>query len=180
MDEENTKQLILAAQAGERNAFEELLQENYELMYRIAFKWCGNKENAEDITQDACIKLAHSIGSFRFHSKFSTWLYRLVINTAKDWFKSNNRHKGESLHETGKVGASQATAEDSLYAHEVLDHVRALPDKEKDAVLLVCGQGMTHAEAAEVMDVKESTVSWYIHEARKKLEKFKDKERRHG
>jgi RNA polymerase sigma-70 factor (ECF subfamily) len=59
-------------------------------------------------------------------------------------------------------------------------HVRALPDREKEALLLVFVEGLTHGETAAVMNCKESTVSWYIHEARKKLQSLLTLERRHG
>ncbi|MDA0240990.1 MAG: RNA polymerase sigma factor [Proteobacteria bacterium] len=85
-DEETA--LIKRAQGGDKGAFERLLQTHYDVMYRTAYKWCGNKMDAEDITQTACIKLARSIDGFRFESAFLTWLYRLVINTAKDWAKA--------------------------------------------------------------------------------------------
>ena len=77
--------LITKAQGGDKSAFEALVRENYDVMFRIAFKWCGNQEDAEDITQNACIKLARNIDGFQFKSAFTSWLYRLVINTAIDY-----------------------------------------------------------------------------------------------
>ncbi len=176
----DAEELIRLAQAGDRGAFEALLQEYYDVMFRMAFKWCGHKADAEDITQNACIKLARTIDSFRFKSAFTSWLYRLVINTAIDWQRSNKRHKTNDLaEEAGYVGV-KAEAEDKLYAQQVFERVLLLPKKEKTALLLVMSEGLTHKEAAEAMECKESTVSWYIHEARKKLEKFQEKERHHG
>lgn len=168
-------ELIKRAQAGNRGAFETLLQEYYDTMFRMAFKWSGNRADAEDVTQNACIKLARSLGSFRFESAFTSWLYRLVINTAIDWQKANRKHV--PLPESGFIGVAPENAERDMQNKEALAAVLALPEKEKTALLLVFSEGMTHAEAAAVMDVKESTVSWYIHEARKKLT---EKERRHG
>lgn len=172
----NNEQLIIRAQQGDRSAFEELLQEHYDLMFRMAFKYCGNRSDAEDITQEACIKLARSLGSFRFKSAFSSWLYRLVINTAKDFRRS---HKDTLALEDGHLG-NGCDAETKVYASEILAQVHRLPANEKTALLLVVSEGMTHREAAIVMDCKESTVSWYIHEARKKLGIKEEKERRHG
>jgi RNA polymerase sigma-70 factor (ECF subfamily) len=164
MKDEDTE-LIKKAQAGDRSAFEALLREHYDVMFRMAFKWCGNRADAEDITQNACLKLARSIGGFRFESAFTSWLYRLVVNAAMDWKKANKTH-GE-IPETMPGGS--ADAEQDMQTKEGLALVLALPEKEKTALLLVFGEGMTHAEAAFVMECKESTVSWYIHEARKRL-----------
>ena len=92
MPDAEDKELIKRAQAGDTAAFEALVNNYYGIMFKMAFKWCGDRTAAEDITQEACMKLARGIDSFRHDSAFTSWLYRLVINTAKDWFKSQNRH----------------------------------------------------------------------------------------
>jgi RNA polymerase sigma-70 factor (ECF subfamily) len=84
--------LIRRAQAGDRTAFEALLNQYYDVIYRIAYKWSGVRADAEDITQNVCIKLARSIGLFGFRSAFLSWLYPLVINTAKDWARQQKAH----------------------------------------------------------------------------------------
>ncbi len=170
--------LIKQAQSGDRRAFESLLRGHYDVMYRMAFRWCGNKADAEDITQNACIKLARSIDTFQFQSAFLTWLYRLVINTAKDWAKARPRQTADHIIETDRAEAP--VAEDRVYAGQVMAYVRTMPEREKSALYLVFGEGLSHREAATVMDCKESTVSWYIHEARKKLQSFQKPERRYG
>ncbi len=164
--------LIKQAQSGDRKAFESLVRGHYDMMYRMAFKWCGNKADAEDITQNACIKLARSIDTFRFQSEFATWLYRLVINTAKDWAKARPGPTADPEFETGRAQAQAPAGEDRVYARQVMAYVQTMPEREKAALFLVFGEGLTHRQAATVMDCKESTVSWYIHEARKKLQSF--------
>ncbi len=170
--------LIKQAQNGDKAAFEALLRLYYDVIYRIAFKWCGNQADAEDITQIACIKLARSLGSFQFKSAFLTWLYPLVINTAKDWAKSRARRTTDldSVPEPSEPAEGDA----KVYARQVMDQVRRLPDKEKEALYLVFSEGLSHREAATVMKCKTSTVSWYIHEARKKLQSFQNMECRYG
>lgn len=174
--------LIRAAQSGDRIAFEALVREHYNVMFRMAFKWCGNRADAEDITQNACIKLARSLGGYRFEAAFTSWLYRLVVNTAIDWQRQNKTHA--PLPEGGNEPISAGgSAEDIVQARQMLARVMALPEKEKTALLLVFSEGLTHAEAAFAMGCKESTVSWYVHEARKKLgvkDGGKKKERSHG
>ena len=63
--------LIRAAQAGDAQAFEQLLERHYETLYRFAYKWCGNRADAEDVTQQACVKLARALASYRFESTFT-------------------------------------------------------------------------------------------------------------
>ena len=79
------KALIRAAQGGDAQAFEQLLEAHYDTMYRFAYKWCGNRADAEDVTQQSCLKLARALDSYRFESAFTSWLYRVVINCARDW-----------------------------------------------------------------------------------------------
>jgi len=179
MTKQDDAKLIKRACDGDPQAFESLVNAYYEVMFKMAYKWCGNQRDAEDITQEACIKLARGIGSYQGKSKFTSWLYALVINTAKDWYKSQNRHpEGTELLDS-IVGADEKS-EDKIYARQVWEQVMKLPDAEKESLLLVAGQGMSHKEAAQISGVKESTISWRIHEARKKLEQLFKKEERYG
>ncbi len=174
--------MIERAQGGDRAAFEALLRRHYQAIYRMAYKWCGSRADAQDIAQSVCVKLARSLASYQFRSGFLTWLYPLVINTAKDWVRSRARHAGDGLDPArGDRALNQApVAEETVFANEVLAHIRALPEKEREAVFLVFSEGLSHREAAEAMACRESTVSWYIHEARKKLRPLRDREARHG
>jgi RNA polymerase sigma-70 factor (ECF subfamily) len=170
------KQLVKLACDGDARAFELLLERHYDRIFRMTFKWCRNRSDAEDITQDVCIKLARAIRGYNGKAAFTTWLYRIVINTAIDWRRSNKRADTETLDpEAGHIGAIAPVAETNLIANDDLARVMALPDKEKTALLLVLGEGLSHSEAALIMEVKESTVSWYIYEARKKLGVISDK-----
>lgn len=170
------EQLIRAAQKGDRSAFAQLLVFVYDLIYRFAFKWAGNRFDAEDITQQACIKLAKTIKQFRFESAFTTWLYRLVINCANDWGRSERRHLStqiESLLDSHTP--EESGPEDYVRLYQMLGRVDSMGKGFKETLLLVFAEGMSHAEAAIVLGVKESTVSWRIHEVRKHL-KFIDDE----
>ncbi len=178
MDE---SELIRRAQAGNADAFESLLETRYDTLYKFAFKWCGNKSDAEDVAQLACIKLAGSISQFRFESQFSSWLYRLVINCAKDWQKSQARHQGKNIddihqaaddeeHDGHECLSTANPAENRIYLQQILQLLNTMADGFKETALLVHAEGLSHAEAAEVLGVKESTISWRLHEMRKQLQ----------
>ena len=162
--------LIRAAQNGDANAFEQLLEAHYDTLYRFAYKWSGNQADAEDITQQACIKLAGALASYRFESAFTSWLYRVVVNCAKDWARAQGRHAGEDI-ESAEVTSAAVGGEDvehHTYLWQLLNRLDDLPDGIKETLLLVHAEGLTHGEAAAVLDVKESTVSWRLHEFRKR------------
>jgi len=162
--------LVAKAINGDRAAFALLLRQNYILIYKIAYKWCGHKSDAEDITQDVCLKLASAIKHFDGKAKFTSWLYRVVLNSVKDMQRSsisrNKRH--EAFAEINQKTALPEQ-EDIMFTLEIWQAVKKLPQKQCDAVLLVYAQELNHAEAAQIMNVKESTISWYIMEAKKNL-----------
>lgn len=162
--------LIRAAQTGDRQAFAQLLAEAYDSIHRFAYRWCGNASDADDVTQLACIKLAQSIGQFRFESAFSSWLYRLVINCAKDWQRSQGRHKHEDLEQLSSEVQLDQNAENRIYLQQVLNWLDTRSEGFKETALLVYAEGLTHAEAANILQIKEATVSWRLHEIRKQLQ----------
>jgi len=161
--------LIRAAQGGDAEAFEALLERHYDTLYRFAYKWCGNRADAEDVTQQACLKLARALVSYRFESAFTSWLYRVVINCARDWSRSEGRHEtaGEDSFAGQEAVSRGDEVEHHTYLRQLLGRLEALPEGIKETLLLVHGEGLTHAEAAVALDVKESTVSWRLHEFRK-------------
>lgn len=160
--------LIRAAQAGDANAFERLLERHYDTLYRFAYKWCGNRADAEDVTQQTCLKLARALQSYRFESAFTSWLYRVVVNCAKDWARQQGRHAGASCEETGVVEeATSNVVERQAYLWQLLHKLDALPEGIKETLLLVHAEGLSHGEAALILGIKESTVSWRLHEFRK-------------
>ena len=160
--------LIRQAQQGDKAAFEELLNQCYDSMFRIALKWSGDRANAEDITHQACLKLARGLRQFRFESAFSSWLYRLVINSAKDWQKANQRFEHEDLPDHSAAVNSDCP-ESEIQLRQVLQQIDAMGDGYRETVVLVFGEGLSHREAAETLNVQESTISWRIHEIRKRL-----------
>lgn len=171
MDENDIKQLIGEVGAGNAHAFRQLIDAHYNIIYRMAFRFTGTRENAEDVTQMACMKLAQNIGKFDGRSAFTTWLYQVVMNTARDYGRSQSRHERGAI-EIGVVENIVSTGEDtqkSLEQQQQLDAVRALPEGEREAIWLVFAEGLSHKQAAEILGCAEGTISYRIHEARKKL-----------
>ncbi|PIR37218.1 MAG: RNA polymerase subunit sigma-70 [Alphaproteobacteria bacterium CG11_big_fil_rev_8_21_14_0_20_39_49] len=161
--------LIKKAINGDRESFSALIEYYYDMIFRIAYKWCGNKEDAEDIAQESCIKIAQSLSGFKMESKFSSWIYRIVINTANDLYRKKKYTVSDVIEE---IESDEADATEIIYCKQLWQTVHKLPDKQRDAVLLVYSEGLNHNEAAEVMQCAESTVSWYIMEAKKTLKQM--------
>lgn len=168
----------LAVRAGQgsnpqsRAAFEALLERYYDRIYQWAWRWCGSRANAEDIAQDVCVKLAGAIGAFRGDAALKTWIYRIAYTTTLDHMRQNQRMvsvEPSEIISLFDVRAAQAPPDEAVDGAELWTAVRGLPGQQRDAVLLVYAEDMSHAEAADVMGCSEKTVSWHIHEAKKKL-----------
>jgi RNA polymerase sigma-70 factor (ECF subfamily) len=159
------------AAAGDRAAFAALVDANYDRIYRLAWRWSGSRDKAEDIAQDVVVKLATAIRSFRGECAFSTWLYRIAFTTAADHVRASQRLKPLAPSNVMMLidGTSGETPESEAIGKELRAAVRRLPDQQRDAVLLVYGEDLSHGEAAAVMGCSEKTVSWHLHEAKKRL-----------
>ncbi len=162
--------LLALARAGDGDAFATLLDMHYDLIFRTAYKWSGNRSDAEDIAQEVCIKLAGSLSGFDGRSQFSSWLYRITLNAVRDGQRAQAR-RGRHLAALSQVSPEDAPPdqEDATAINELWAAVRRLPERQRDAVLLVYAEELPHAEAASILGCKEATVSWHIHEAKKAL-----------
>jgi RNA polymerase sigma factor (sigma-70 family) len=167
MDNLQLTGLIQQAQAGNAASFAELVDLHYDTIYRFAWKWCGHRTDAEDIAQQACIKLAQSLKQFRFQAAFTSWLYRLVVSCAQDWQRAQHRHLHDDL--TDDAPAPESRAEDAIHVAQVLSQLDGIGEGMRETALLVHAEGMSHAEAGEILGVSESTISWRIHTMRKHM-----------
>lgn len=162
--------LIAKALGGDRRAFGQLVERHYDFIFRTACKWCGKVSDAEDVAQDVCVKLAGILRSFDGRSAFTSWLYRVTLNAVRDMQRARSR-RGRNVDRYAEVAPDEylPDQEDSAAAKELWNAVRRLPDQQRDAVLLIYAEGMSHAEAGVIMGCKEATVSWHVHEAKKTL-----------
>ncbi len=171
MTASETQELIRLAAAGDAAAFARLLDGHYMIIYKTAYKWCGHKADAEDIAQNVCMKLAEKLPSFRGDASFASWLYRLTINAAKDYYRTTGRagSREKPFAEGFDVASGETPTDEKLIAAQHYAAIHALPPELCDAVLLVFGEDMNHRDAAKILGCAETTISWRIHKARKIL-----------
>ncbi|MBF0189346.1 MAG: RNA polymerase sigma factor [Magnetococcales bacterium] len=170
-DDDTLRHLVDDARSGDRDAFARLLESHYDRIHQLAWRWCRNRHDAEEITQEVCIKLVSAIHDFRGEAAFSSWLYRVTLNTASDYSRRSKRRRDreEESVQACDSGISQATQEDALHARLIRLCLTRLPDMLRRAVLLVHGEGLSHRKAGDVLECAEGTVSWRLSEARKRL-----------
>lgn len=178
MEKLSDKELAARAKASDAGAFEALIERHYMMMYKVAYKWCGSKEDAEDIAQEVSVKLARVINLYEGDSAFTTWLYPVILNTAKDMMRKRGSDRARDAEYVKEQAFEPAPASQERQAieKEAFALVDTLPDGIKDAVLLVLAEGLSHKQAAEILGCAESTVSWRLHEAKKLLAKKYGKE----
>jgi len=174
MKDRNDIELVESAVNGDAGAFECLVNRHYMLVYRAAYRWCGIREDAEDITQEVFVKLARAIHHFKGDSAFTTWLYRITLNTAKDFHRktaTKTTHEA-AYRQDREVEATAAEDSNPVSPARLYATLDKLPVKLKEAVILVLAEGLTHKEAAETLGCAETTVSWRIFQARRKLKRL--------
>jgi RNA polymerase sigma-70 factor (ECF subfamily) len=162
--------LVSAAIGGDREAFGALLRRHYDRIHALAWQMTGSRADADDIAQDVCCTLVEKLGSFRGEAKFSTWLCGIVFNCCRDHHRRRRSFQG--LAHKLAVTAGLMRGPDGRDLHDrmwIESAVSRLKPAYRDTVVLVAGQQLTHAEAAEILGVTESTVSWRMHQVRQML-----------
>lgn len=175
-EDASDRDLALAAAGGARAALGVLLDRHYDRIYRLSWRLTGSRTDAEDVTQEVCIKLATAIRSFRGESEVSTWIWRIAHNAATDVLRQRQRISvlapAEMMALVDREDLVSPKVEHVDGGEQLWAAVRKLSGQQQEAVLLVYGEEKSHAEAAGVMGCSEKTVSWHLHEARKRLKKL--------
>ena len=165
-------ELARKAAGGDRDSFSALVERHYGFIFRLAWRLTGHRADAEDIAQEVCARLGRAIRTYRGGSAFTTWLYAIVVNAAHDAGRRAAREaaKADAWSTQALIEGGEAVDDHRDDPAEALwAAVRELPAKQREAITLVYGEGMNHAGAADLMGCSEATVSWHVHEAKKRL-----------
>ena len=166
-------ELLDRAGRGDAEAMENLFERHYTMVYRLAWRWCGVRDDAEDIAQETFVKLVRKLATFRRRSSFKTWLYRIALNTARDFGRSRGARLSREEEYDEEGGHNPGTGPvDGTAAGRLREALDSLPAAQREAVLLVFSEGMSHREASDVLGCSEVTVSWRIFRARARLKTF--------
>ena len=167
--------LIRAAQAGDRSAFDELVRQTYVDTYTLAVRLCSDEEDARDVVQDAYLRAWRSIGSFRGDAAFSTWMYRITANCASSFVAKRRRLRTEPLlthHEPADVHP-ESQPEGMLESSQELDQVNRaladLPPKLRAVVVLKDVYGLPHEAIADELGISVSAAKVRLHRGRRRL-----------
>lgn len=162
--------LAARAAAGDGAAFAALIERHYDRIHRLAWRLLGSAADADDLAQDVCVGLGQKIRQFRGEAAFSTWLYRIVLNAARDAMRRRARagRLTEAYAEVDALERADAQAR-SAEAAWLRDALAALSLELRETAVLVLDEGLSHAEAGAALGVSGGTVSWRMAEIRKRL-----------
>lgn len=164
-------QLLAHSAAGDRRAFERIVMRHAPLALRVARRLAPDRESAEDIAQEALVRAWTRAGDFdASRARFTTWLYRIVVNLAIDL---RRRSRPERLADRFEAADPAPGAEERLQLHErdaALWRAReALPARQRAALVLVYDEGLSGAQAARVLGVSTKAVERLLARARSYL-----------
>jgi len=154
--EKDDHELLALVQDGSHLAFSELVQRHTERFYRLAFRYLQNKEAAEDVVQDALIKLWEDPGKWQpdKNAKFTTWFYRVVVNLCLDYRK---RKRPLELNDEVALIDERETADQVMVRREqqaaLEQEIAALPERQRTALNLCFDEGVSNQEAADIMGI---------------------------
>lgn len=170
--EQDDHELLALIQGGDHSAFSELAQRHTERFYRLAFRFVQSKESAEDIVQDAFLKLWEDPSRWRAerNAKFTTWFYRIVVNLCLDWQKKKRPaelDEGLPLVD-GREGMDEAMIR-SQEQRILEQEIAVLPERQRTALNLCYGEGLSNQEAAETMELNLKALQSLIMRAKTTL-----------
>jgi RNA polymerase sigma-70 factor (ECF subfamily) len=163
--------LVESVQNGDLGAFDGLVRRHMRRGFSIAYRMLGQREDAEDLVQDAFLAALQGIQTFQPGRPFGPWFYRIVVN------RGNNARRARALRETetipeaasARLPSPEQSAERADLRRRLAKAMASLPERERIVVLLFELEGFTSAEIAEILQVPAGTVRWSLHRARKIL-----------
>ncbi len=171
------RDLIRKAGKGDAYAFEQLMAAHEGRMYAVALRMCGNREDAQDCLQEAMLRVYRALSGFKGQSSFSTWVYRITMNSCLDELRRRKSRTSTSLDAMLENGFSPSDDGDTPEQNSLRSEQRraleraiaALPEDMRSAIVLRDIQGLSYEEIAQALDANVGTIKSRISRGREKL-----------
>ena len=174
-DEISNAELVRKSQFGDKAAFEQLVIRHQELVFSLAYKLTGNREMANDVAQEAFIRAWKAIEKFRGDSTFSTWIYRITVNTAWTLRKKAKKHNTLNIDDTyepiviDEKNDPELVAINSDLSSVLINALDKIPIEQRIIVELKNIEGRSHKEIADYLDISVTAAKVRLHRAHQKL-----------
>jgi RNA polymerase sigma-70 factor (ECF subfamily) len=184
-DSTDEAQLIAASQDGDHEAFAHIVRLYKDRVFNTALRLLGNWAIAEELTQDVFISVYRNISGFKGESKFSTWLYRITVNHAKNkigYLSRRGYYRSSELADNtetdgsgvlaGRVSNPGSYAEDRELVGFLMDKIQELSSKDRLIIVLKDFEGKSYEEIAEILSISLGTVKSRLSRARERLKEL--------
>ncbi len=174
-DEISNSELVKKSQLGDKAAFEQLVIRHQDLVFSLAYKLTGNREMANDVAQEAFIRAWKAIEKFRGDSTFSTWIYRITVNTAWTLRKKAKKHNTLNIDDTyepiviDEKKDPELVAINSDLSSVLINALDKIPIEQRIIVELKNIEGRSHKEIADYLDISVTAAKVRLHRAHQKL-----------
>jgi RNA polymerase sigma factor (sigma-70 family) len=163
------KELIDKALYGDKKALERLYKNFYGYALGIAIRYSSSKEEASEVVNDSFMKAFDKLHLYQMDSSFKAWLRRIVINTAIDSYRKNNKFSQMMDIETAQAESLSPEILDRLTVDDILHIIKKLPDLLRMVFNLYEIEGYSHQEIAEKLNIPASSSRTYLARAKQKL-----------
>ena len=181
-------ELIRRFLEGSEEAFNRLVLAHQKRAYNIAYRFLGNREDADEVAQEAFVRVYRNLHKFRGHSSFQTWLYKIVLNLARNRYRKMKRRKEDMkvsldnplLQDEGEISRDVAdetySPERAMRNKEIQQQVQAALEKialdHRQVVVLRHIEGLSYTEMSEILGCAEGTIKSRLHRARQELREY--------
>ena len=176
------RELVLKVQQGDKSAFDLLVLKYQHRIIQLVNRYVKDPSEAQDVAQEAFIKAYRALENFRGDSAFYTWLYRIAINTAKNYLVSRNRRRSdyhvdvqdaeqvENLSQLKGMDTPDSLLQNDEIVETIKTAIEKLPEDMKNAIMLREFEGMSYEEIAQTMECPVGTVRSRIFRAREAID----------
>ena len=170
-----SNELVIKASQGDISAFEKIYRDTSGFVYNVAFRITGNRDNADEVTQDVFVKVYDNLRNFGFRSSFKTWIYRITANLAINYCKSRTRYEHNKVEYDPVVHDVQVRNDtrselDRRDSEKKINSLLKLLDPDQRACIVLREiEGLDYQSIADTLHVNINTVRSRLKRAREKL-----------
>ncbi len=164
--------IIRKVLAGDREQYAVLVNRYKDMAFNIAFRLCGDADSAKDMAQEGFISAYNALGDFRFNSRFSSWLYRIVVNKCRDQFRAG-RETVPVDEICDYVAGQEPSPEKAASCRQTGDAVQQalnnMPPDYREVIVLKHIEGLDYQEIADMLGVSVAALKVRVHRGREML-----------